>query len=94
MALMCSPFDISHAPQAPSAMKPPNQGSFRTMQRMRTALMALGALLLLSGLVWVAQGLDLPVAPRSFMTADRSWVLIGTVVAVAGGVLIGWARAR
>lgn len=52
----------------------------------------LGALLVLSGLVWVAQGLNLPFAPRSFMTADRTWVLIGTVTAAAGVVLIGRAR--
>ena len=61
---------------------------------MKQAVLLLGALLVLAGLVWVAQGLNLPFAPRSFMTADRLWILIGAVVAVAGGVLIGWARER
>jgi hypothetical protein len=59
---------------------------------MRTFPLVLGALLVLGGLVWIAQGLNLPFAPQSFMTADRTWVLIGAVTAVAGAVLIGWAR--
>lgn len=59
---------------------------------MRTAFVLLGALMLLGGAVWVAQGLDLPFAPRSFMTADRAWILIGSTVALAGAVLIGWGR--
>jgi hypothetical protein len=59
---------------------------------MRTPLVVLGASMILAGLVWLAQGLNLPFAPRSFMTADRSWVFIGLVVAVAGAAVIGWAR--
>ena len=59
---------------------------------MRTILTIAGAALLLAGLVWLAQGLNLPFAPRSFMTADRSWAFIGAVVAVAGAALLGWAR--
>jgi hypothetical protein len=61
---------------------------------MRTSLAVLGVLLLGAGLVWIAQGLNLAFAPRSFMTSDRSWIVIGAVTAVAGGVLIGWARRR
>ncbi len=52
----------------------------------------LGVLVVLGGLVWIAQGLDLPFAPTSFMTADRLWVFIGAVAALTGAVLIGWAR--
>ncbi len=59
---------------------------------MRIGLVVLGVLLLLVGLVWMAQGLNLPFAPESFMTADRLWVLIGAVAALAGMVLVGWAR--
>jgi hypothetical protein len=59
---------------------------------MRTGRAVLGALLILAGLVWVAQGLDLPFAPSSFMTADRLWVLIGAAAALTGAVIIGWAR--
>jgi hypothetical protein len=58
----------------------------------RITLVAIGGLLVLSGLVWIAQGLNLPFAPRSFMTSDRSWILIGAVAIVGGGLLIGRAR--
>ena len=59
---------------------------------MRTSFAVLGVLLLAAGLVWIAQGLNLPFAPRSFMTSDRTWIVIGAITAVAGGVLINWAR--
>ncbi|HEX7173537.1 MAG TPA: hypothetical protein VF365_13135 [Candidatus Limnocylindria bacterium] len=59
---------------------------------MRPALLVLGVLLVVGGAVWIAQGLNLPFAPRSFMTADRTWILIGAVTVVAGAVLVGWAR--
>ena len=59
---------------------------------MRLVLIVLGAMLLLAGLVWMAQGLNLPFAPRSFMTADRAWLVIGALTALAGGVMVGWAR--
>ncbi len=61
---------------------------------MRILPIVLGILLIGAGLIWIAQGLNLSWAPRSFMTADRSWVLIGAVAALAGCVLIGWARQR
>jgi hypothetical protein len=61
---------------------------------MRPMRLVLGVLLVLAGAVWVAQGLNLPFAPRSFMTADRAWVLIGAAAVLAGGVVIGWARDR
>jgi hypothetical protein len=59
---------------------------------MRTLVTVLGVLMIGTGLVFIAQGLDLPFAPRSSMTADRLWILIGAVVGLAGAVLIGWAR--
>ena len=61
---------------------------------MRSGWIVLGGAMVLGGLVWIAQGLNLPFAPRSFMTADRLWVLIGAVTAVAGGVVVGWARQK
>jgi peptidoglycan/LPS O-acetylase OafA/YrhL len=61
---------------------------------MRPILLVLGVLLIGAGAVFVAQGLDLPFAPASFMTADRAWVLIGAIVVVAGAVLVGWSRQR
>lgn len=59
-----------------------------TIGRMRIGQMTLGVLLLLSGLVWAAQGLNLPFAPRSFMTADRAWIIIGSGAALAGTALL------
>ena len=61
---------------------------------MRPLHLTLGLLLVVAGLVWLAQGLDLPFAPTSFMTNDRSWVLIGAITAAAGVVLIWWSRRR
>ena len=57
-------------------------------------VVVLGVLLVLAGAVWTAQGLNLPWAPSSFMTADRIWVLIGAVTVVTGLVLVGWGRQR
>ena len=59
---------------------------------MRAGLGVLGVLVVLGGLVWIAQGLNLPFAPRSFMTTDRTWVVIGALAILAGAVLIGRSR--
>jgi len=61
---------------------------------MRTIAIVLGILLVLGGAVWIAQGLNLPFAPRSFMTADRAWILIGAATVLVGGLVIGAARRR
>ena len=61
---------------------------------MRSAWFVLGGVMVLGGLVWIAQGLNLPFAPKSFMTADRLWVLVGAVTALAGVVVVGWARQK
>lgn len=47
----------------------------------------LGVLLILAGGVWTAQGLNLPWAPGSFMTADPLWVVIGSATMLAGLVV-------
>ena len=62
--------------------------------RTRPGLVLLGLVLIAAGLVWIAQGLDLDWAPGSFMTADRLWIFLGAVAAVAGTILIGWSRQR
>jgi hypothetical protein len=61
---------------------------------MRTVAALLGLLLALGGAVWIAQGLNLPFAPRSFMTADRTWIVLGFVAVVAGLATFRWARQR
>ena len=55
---------------------------------MRVLLLVIGFVLMLGGLVWMAQGLNLPFAPRSFMTADRSWIVFGAVAVLVGGIVV------
>ena len=55
--------------------------------------LVLAAVLVVAGLVWLAQGLNLPFAPGSFMTADPLWAVIGAVTALAG-LLLGFAALR
>jgi len=59
---------------------------------MRIGLLVLGMLVVLAGLVWIAQGLNLSFAPRSFMTADRAWIVIGALAVIAGAILLARAR--
>jgi len=61
---------------------------------MRATGVSLGVLAALAGAVWVAQGLNLPLAPRSFMTADRTWLVIGFLTAIGGVVLAAWSWRR
>ena len=52
----------------------------------RLALIVIGAIAVVTGAVWVGQGMNL--IPGSFMTGDRTWLFIGLVVAVVGLVLL------
>jgi len=61
---------------------------------MRATGVSLGVLAALAGAVWVAQGLNLPLAPRSFMTADRTWFVIGLLTAIGGVMLAAWSWRR
>ncbi len=61
---------------------------------MRIGLAAVGIFVALAGAVWIAQGLNLPFAPGSFMTGDRAWVVVGAVAVLLGLVLVGRARGR
>ena len=56
----------------------------------RTTLAALvvAVLMVLLGLTWIGQGTGF-LAGRSFMVGDRTWVVIGAVVAIVGAWL-GW----
>lgn len=56
---------------------------------MRWLLAVLALLLVLAGLIWILQGFDVSFAPKSFMTNDRSWAVIGAVTLVAG-LALGW----
>jgi uncharacterized membrane protein HdeD (DUF308 family) len=48
----------------------------------------LGVLLVLTGAVWVGQGLS--AIKGSSMTGSNFWAVVGAVCVVAGLVLLGW----
>lgn len=59
---------------------------------MQLPWMLVGLVLIAGGAVWVAQGLNLPFAPGSFMTAQPVWVVIGLAAVVAGVAAMRRAR--
>jgi len=63
---------------------------------MRALLIVLGLVLALAGIIWIGQGLNLPFAPRSFMTRNLTWTAIGLITLVVGIGLVawGWRRGR
>lgn len=52
-----------------------------------------GVLVVLTGTVWILQGLGVIVS-ASVMTNDRTWVVLGAVAVVAGAGLSWWGWAR
>ena len=52
----------------------------------RIALIVFGVIALLTGAVWVGQGLNL--IPGSVMTGDRTWFYIGAFVGAVGVILL------
>jgi predicted exporter len=61
---------------------------------MRAGGIALGLMAAIAGFIWIAQRLNLAFAPRSFMTSDRTWVLIGVVALVGGVAFARWSWRR
>ena len=57
---------------------------------MRTTMIVAGVLLLLTGAIWILQGIN--VLPGSFMTGQTKWAVIGVVTAIVGVVLLVMAR--
>lgn len=55
-------------------------------QNMRITLNVLGLLLVLSGVVWFLQGIN--VLPGSFMTGQIRWAVYGGIAMIAGVVLL------
>ncbi|MEX1008290.1 MAG: hypothetical protein WD271_10660 [Acidimicrobiia bacterium] len=51
---------------------------------------AVGAVLLLVGVVWIGQGAGW--IHGSFMTGEALWLVIGVICALGGAALIGTAR--
>jgi len=48
-----------------------------------------GVLLAIGGSVWVLQGLNIAFAPKSIMTGDPLWVVLGIIAIVGGVALVG-----
>jgi hypothetical protein len=62
---------------------------------MRTAILILGIVAALMGLLWIGQGAGLVHWPASsFMIDQRPWIARGAVLVVVGLVLIAASRAR
>jgi hypothetical protein len=51
-------------------------------------ILAGGVFLIVGGVIWILQGLDVAFAPESFMTDNRWWVLWGAAAVVIGVVLL------
>ena len=52
----------------------------------RIVLIVLGVIAVIGGVIWVGQGTG--VIPGSFMTGDRTWLVIGLIVGVVGIILL------
>jgi hypothetical protein len=60
---------------------------------MRTAMTVIGALIVIAGLIWAAQGAGWFPWPRtSFMIDNSRWIWIGLATAMGGVVVIALAR--
>ena len=57
-----------------------------TSRPMRITMTVVGVLLLLTGGVWIGQGLNL--IPGSVMTGDRTWFYVGIVAVIVGLILL------
>jgi hypothetical protein len=58
---------------------------------MRGTLIIIGALVVLTGVVWILQGIN--VLPGLFMTGQMIWAYIGIAVSMIGSVVI-WIAVR
>jgi hypothetical protein len=62
---------------------------------MRTALLVIGIVATLIGLVWIGQGTGyFPYPQSSFMISQMPWAYRGIALAVVGIGLIGYSRRR
>ena len=60
---------------------------------MRLALNISGVLCLLTGCIWILQGIN--VLPGSFMTGQTKWAVIGVLMVIVGiGLMISANRSR
>lgn len=57
---------------------------------MRMTAIVFGVLLLLVGIVWILQGIN--VLPGSFMTGQTKWAVNGAICVVVAIAVLVWAR--
>ena len=62
------------------------------MKALRVLATILSGPMLLIGVIWVLQGLN--VLPGSFMTGHIIWAIYGAPLALAGGALVWWVNRR
>ena len=60
---------------------------------MKTVLSVLGALIVIAGLIWAAQGAGwFPYPKSSFMIDNSRWITIGLATAAVGVIVIAFTR--
>jgi len=59
---------------------------------MKNLLQIIGILVILGGLVWFLQGIN--ILPGSYMTGQIQWAINGAIVVIVGVGLIFWARRK
>ncbi len=59
---------------------------------MKLALNVVGVLLVVIGIVWILQGIN--VLPGSFMTGQLQWAVYDAIAALVGGAMLIAARRR
>ena len=59
---------------------------------MRLTYLIIGILLLLAGLIWFLQGINL--LPGSFMTGQTQWAVYGVIAMLAGVGVLAYGRRR
>jgi hypothetical protein len=60
---------------------------------MKTIMSVLGALIVIAGLIWAAQGAGwFPYPKSSFMVDNSRWIYIGLATAALGVVVLTFAR--
>lgn len=61
---------------------------------MRTTWLIIGLLLAAAGLIWMLQGFNVPFVPKSLMTGDVAWIVVGGLGIIVGLGLAFWSWRR
>jgi hypothetical protein len=72
----------------------PGAGRNTYYPQMRIVGVVVGMVVALVGAVWTLQGLNSQLAPQSFMTGSRIWLIIGLATFVGGSAVAMWSWQR